>query len=145
MTQEEIKNGYVTRYCKPSSLNNGVPDSSAFRRRSGEQYLSVYLLDFFQKQTELENVIEVKKYMTERGFKCKQNGFFAAINIDQSKEYIFEEMASEISFLEKKLPHCGIFHEADDLLIAELLAECVINNYPVKNLDDSNNPPPSPS
>ncbi|MDY6805200.1 MAG: hypothetical protein SXA11_15525 [Cyanobacteriota bacterium] len=146
MANEEIKKGYITRYCKPSSLNNGIPDSSAFRRRNGEKYVSVHLLEFFQKQTELENVIEVKKYMTEKsGFKCRPNGSFAVLDLEQSKEYILEQISAEISCKEKNLPHCGIFHEADDFLIAELLAECVLNNYLVKNLDDSNIPPPSPS
>ena len=132
-------------------MEGGVPKSSAFERRTGEEYLSVYLLDFFQKPTELENVIEVKKYMTEGGFKCKKKGSFAVINIEQCKKYIFEKMeekeeiSDEISFREKNLPHCGIFHDAEDLLIAKLLAKCVINNYPVKNLDDSNIAPPSPS
>jgi hypothetical protein len=44
---KEIEAGNVTRYCKPSTLENGVPNSSAFERRSEEKYLSVYLLDFF--------------------------------------------------------------------------------------------------
>lgn len=145
MAQEEIENGKVTRYCKPSSLESGVPKSSAFERRTGEEYLSVYLLDFFQKPMEVENVIEVKAYMTRRNFKCKPNGCFAVLDLEQSKEYILEQISAEISFREKNLPHCGIFHDAEDVLIAKLLAKCVCSNYPVKNLDDSNTPPPSPS
>ena len=61
----EIEIGNVTRYCKPSSLENGIPQSSAFEKRieRNEPYLSVYLLEFFQRETEIKNVIEVKKYM----------------------------------------------------------------------------------
>jgi hypothetical protein len=137
----EIENGNVTRYCNPSSLQNGVPKSSAFLRRRGENYLSVYLLEFFQTITEVDSVIEVKIYMTEKiGFICKPSGSFAVLNIQQSKEYILEEISSEISYKDENLPHCGIFHDADDLLIAKLLADCVQNNYLIKNLTDSTKP-----
>lgn len=141
---KEIEAGNVTRYCKPSLLENGVPKSSAFERRSGEKYLSVHLLDFFKMHTEVENVIEVKKYM-EKSFQFKPNGYFAVLNIEQSRKYILEESSSEIYYREEKLPHCGIFHDADDLLIAQLLAECIQTNYPIKDISDSTTPPPSPS
>lgn len=126
--------GDVTRYCKPSTLENGIPKSSAFERRSDEKYLSVYWLDFFDEETELQKIREVKAYMEQKGFNCKDNGSFAIINIQKSKEYILEEISSEIFYKEKNLPHCGIFHEADDLLIAKLLTECVQNNYLVRNI-----------
>lgn len=138
----EIETGNVTRYCKPSTLEKEIPKSSAFERRSGEKYLSVYWLEFFGKETEVKNIIEVKTYMEKNNFTCKLNGSFAVLNIEQSKEYIFEEISSEIYYREKSLPHCGIFHEADDLLIAKLLAECVQKNYPVRNFADSTTLPP---
>ncbi|ADI66135.1 hypothetical protein [Trichormus azollae] len=43
-----------------------MPQSSAFPRLEGEALLSFYLLDFFQKETELENVIELKKIYERR-------------------------------------------------------------------------------
>ncbi len=132
-----IEAGNVTRYCKPSTLENGIPQSSAFERRSDEKYLSVYLLEFFGNETEVENIRQVKTYMEQRRFTCKTNGSFAILNIQQSKEYIYEEISSDIFYREENLPHCGIYHDADDLLIAELLAECVQNNYPVKNIGDA--------
>lgn len=52
----EIETGKVTRYCKPSTLENGIPQSFAFQRRSNEKYLSVYLLDFFENKT-VESII----------------------------------------------------------------------------------------
>ena len=98
---KEIEAGNVTRYCKPSLVENGVPKSSAFERRSDEKYLSVYWLDFFKMHTEVENVIEVKKYMTANRYKFKPNGSFAVLNIEQSREYILEEISSEIYYREK--------------------------------------------
>ncbi|MEA5469962.1 hypothetical protein [Spirulina sp. 06S082] len=146
MTESEIESGNVARYCKPSSLENGVPDKSAFEKRKGEQYLSVYRLEFFQKQTEKENIAEVRNYMEKKiRFNCKSNGSFAVLNIEQSKEYILEELSEIISYKEEGLPHCGLYHNTDDFLIAELLTECVQNNYFVKDIVDPNIPPSLPS
>jgi hypothetical protein len=133
---EEIETGNVTRYCKPGDLQDGIVKSHAFKKRTerNEKYLSVHLLEFFQKETELENVLEVKAYMKNYNF--KRNGSFAVINIQKSKQYILEEISSQIYYREETLPHCGIFHDADDLLISKLLAECVQNNYLIKDITD---------
>ncbi len=135
---EEIETGNVTRYCKPGDLQDGIVKSHAFKKRTerNEKYLSVYLLEFFQKATELENVLEVKAYMEAKNYNLNPNGCFAVINIQQSKQYILEEISSQIYYREEKLPHCGIFHDADDLLISKLLAECVQNNYLIKDITD---------
>lgn len=135
---KEIENGHVTRYCRPRYLENGIVKSSAFEKREGETFLSVHLLDFFQKETEIKNVLEVEAYMKIR-FNLKPNGSFAVIDIQQSKEYIFEEESLEISYREENLPHCGIYYDADDLVIAKLLAECVQKNYLIKEITDSTN------
>ncbi|MFM6153318.1 MAG: hypothetical protein ACKPE3_10010, partial [Sphaerospermopsis kisseleviana] len=91
-----------------------------------------------QKETEIENVLEVKAYMA-KNYNLKPNGCFAIINIQKSKQYILEEISSQIYYREEKLPHCGIFHDADDLLISKLLAECVQKNYLIKDITDSKN------
>jgi hypothetical protein len=133
---KEIENGNVSRYCRPTDLEDGIVKSSAFAKRTerNEKYLSVYLLEFFQKETELENVLEVKVYMEAKNFNLKPNGCFVIINIQKSKQYILEEISSQIYYREEKLPHCGIFHDADDLLISRLLAKCVQNNYLIKDI-----------
>jgi len=137
----EISTGNVARYCKPMTLDeNKKPTSAAFQKRvqHDEKYLSVYLLEFFQKHTEQENVSETKKYMEEeRDFTFKANGSFAVINIEFSKKYIFDIISQQIYYREENLPHCGIFHDAVDLVIAELLAQCVKNTYLVKDINES--------
>ncbi|MFN5067341.1 MAG: hypothetical protein ACK4V0_14235 [Aphanizomenon sp.] len=131
---KEIENGNVSRYCRPIDLEDGIVKSHAFAKREKDTFLSVHLLEFFQKETELENVLEVKAYMKNYNF--KRNGSFAVINIQKSKQYILEEISSQIYYREETLPHCGIFHDADDLLISRLLAECVQNNYLIKDITD---------
>lgn len=133
----EIETGNVTRYCQPAKLEDGRPTTSAFEKRPGENFLSFYLLEFFEKETEVENVRAAKIYMTtQTDYNFKPSGSFAVINIQKSKKYIFEEISSEILYREENLPHCGIFHNADDILVAKLLVECVQNNYLVKDITD---------
>ncbi|QTA85238.1 hypothetical protein [Desulfonema magnum] len=133
----EITEGNVARYCKPSSLDeDGYPASSAFQRRPNrnERYLSAYLLEFFKNDSEKENVAEVRKEI-KKHFNLKKNGLYAILNIEQSKADIMKEIKKRISYKETNLPHCGIFHDYDDLVISELLAECVQSKYKVKDVE----------
>ncbi len=74
--------------------------------------------------------------MEQQRVQLKQRGLFAVLDIEQSTQYVFEEVAEHIVYRAMNLPHCGLFHESDDLLVAELLAECVQANYAVKDITD---------
>ena len=92
---KKIKSGNVVRYCKPSTLDeNGNPTGASFQRRveRDEQYLSVYLLEFFGRETEKDNVSEVKKEMERKNFKFKNRGVFATLNIEDSQSYILRKI-----------------------------------------------------
>ncbi len=135
----EIQTGTVARYCKPSTLDeNHYPTDSSFqlRKERNEKYLSVYLLEFFKRVTEKEKVFDVKTEMEKKNFVFKQSGVFALVDIEESKKYIFQKVSEIISYKELNLPHCGIFHEYhEDLIIAELLSQCVKASYRVKSLE----------
>jgi len=134
---KEIEMGNVARYCKPSTLDEyGNPQGSSFKLRPNrnEKGLSVYLLEFFGRNIEKENVSEVKKEMERKNFSLKKSGVFATLNIQDSKSYIFELISEQISYREMNLPHCGIFHENDDGVISDLLAKCVQSHYSVNDL-----------
>lgn len=134
---KEILSGSTARYCKPSSLNESKnPSPAAFQRRPErkEGYLSLYLLDYFKKETELENVRSVQLEMARKGFIVKKSGVFAILDIEKSKDFLLENYSEEITFREANLPHCGLFHESDDLLISELLIECIDNSYKISDL-----------
>lgn len=135
-TGEEIKEGVITRYCKLTTLDEdtNLPTFSAFRQRQSENYLSVYLLDFFdQLAKEFDKVKAIKEEMELKGFRCRPSSLFANLDIQHSQKYILDEISEFISYKTVRLPHCGIFHDADDLLIAKLLAECVQSVYPTKD------------
>lgn len=133
----EIETGTVVRYCKPSTLDEqGKPTGSSFqlRRKSAEEYLSVHLLDYFDKPSEIENASAVKVAMQKKGFSFNENGVFSTLDIKQSRDYINQLISKKISYKSRDLPHCGIFHEYDDLVISELLSQCVLNNYSINQL-----------
>jgi len=134
---EEILHGTVVRYCKPCTIGSKVPTYFCFKLREGETYLSVYLLDYFEKSSEQEKVMAVKQFMENKKFQCKPSGVFATLDVYESKQKILEfiEQAQAISYHAEGLPHCGISHEYyDDLVIAQFLSECVVQCYPVKEL-----------
>lgn len=131
---EEILQGTVVRYCKPMTIDSKIPTFYCFQLREGESYLSVYLLDYFEEPSEQEKVVAVKQFMESKKFQCKPTGVFAALDIEKSKQKIFESIAQSISYHAEGLPHCGISHEWEDLVIAQFLAECITHCYPVKKL-----------
>jgi len=134
---KEIQSGTVSRYCKPSTLDeNSSPTGSSFqlRKERDEEYLSVYLLDFFRKAEEKEGILDIKSFMEKNSFKLKPKGAFALLDVKNSKEYILKLIKEKISYKELKLPHCGVFHEYDDLVISELLSQCVKTFYIIENL-----------
>lgn len=132
----EIQNGTVARHCKPSTLVDYKPKPACFALRVQEQELSIYLLDYFQESTERERVSQVKLLMERQGFKFGVTSTFATLDVVQSKQYIFAEIAQHIIYRQTgKPPHCSIFHQyVNDLVIAKLLAKCVMQCYPVKQL-----------
>ena len=131
---EEILQGTVVRYCKPMTINSQIPTFYCFQLREGESSLSVYLLDYFEKPSEQEKVVAVKQLMESKKFQCKPSGVFATLDIEKSKQKIFESIAQSIWYHAEGLPHCGISHEYEDLVIAQFLAESVNHCYPAKQL-----------
>jgi len=137
MEDKEIHEGNITRYCKPSKIGKKThrPIPAAFELRDGEEYLSVYLLEYFKNNCEKDNVKAVKKYMEEiKHFSFRKNEGFAVLNIDHTKQHIVNASLN-VSFKEKNLPHCGIFLYGDELTISKLLVQCVHIIYFVKDLE----------
>ncbi len=138
MTEDkEIIKGNITRYCKPSTIKNNRLKPSAFELRSNENYLSAYLLEYFGHGKEKENVKAAKRFMEEvNNFSFRNNSGFAVLDIEHTKQQMMENASQEIRFKEEKLPHCGIFSNGDDLVIAKLLTQCVHALYLAKDLEN---------
>jgi hypothetical protein len=140
---KELISGTVARYCSKSRVvildERHQPDPSCFNLRQfrNERYLSVYLLEYFDKLTEEENLNAVKHAIEAGGFQCK-TGIFALLDVADSK-HKFEQKKLKISYQSLNLPHCGLFHEYNyeyhEMYITELLVQCVKTCYSIKQLE----------
>jgi hypothetical protein len=133
----EIDNGTIVRYCKPSTLDEQRrPSASSFALRThiNEKELSIHLLDYFNNPSEKEKIKAVKEW--QKNFNFNTNALFATLDIKESQDYVFNKISKKISYVEMSLPHCGILFPKNynELVISELLSQCVKNTYPVKEV-----------
>ena len=121
---------HVSRYCKPSSVDDGIPTSSAFLPRQGEEYLSVNWLEFFGEPTLGAAVERIREVFSEKGYRVSRNGRFATLNVGEAKTAVEEATGRALSIdylpLDDDQSHAGIRgYTSDDLAIAVELANLV--------------------
>ena len=77
---------HLWRHCKPSSIDAfGMPMASAFELQPGEQYLSAKWLEYFDTLDLTIAVNEVRKAFLDKGYRLRQNGRFAVLNVGAAK------------------------------------------------------------
>jgi len=127
---------HVTRYCRGDAA--GSPAS--FLLRGGESYLSVNWLEFLKKTDRNEEIIEVKKVLSKK-LKLGSTARIAVLNVKKTRAHVLQESfdSREINFKhEPESPndesHSGIHNTRceDEMLIAELIFETIIEEYPAK-------------
>lgn len=131
----------VARYCKPSVVLGGIVSFNAFQlnKSKNEEFISVHWLEFYKKNTELENLKEIYNFQKNIiNYDIKDNGAYALMNVKEAKELI--KKISNINLLIKQITddnpkssHSGIFNtsSAYELAIAENLASLVNKNKKV--------------
>ena len=134
---------HVSRYCNPSSLKaDGTPSGVAFRLRShkNERYLSVNWLEYAHSASRSEQLAKVRESFIEKGFGIASSAKFAVLNVGEIAAHVFEMSGHKICAshqLEDKDPsHSGLFgytYSDEDDLIADLMAEKVIELYPARS------------
>ena len=117
----------VSRYCKPSTVENGIPLPAAFMPRSGEEYLSVNWIEYFSELVLCMAVDRVREVFSEKGYRVVRNGRFAVLNIGSAKGAIAEGVGRALSIdhlpVSNDESHAGIFgYGSDDLAVAVELA-----------------------
>ena len=128
MTGDPLPDGHhVSRYCRPSVVENGWPKPDAFRLRPGEDHLSLHWLEYFTATSHTVAVDQVRAGMTERGFRLGRNRRFVVLHIGQAKAAVRKEAGLELRF--EHLPtdddpaHAGMFgSQVSDLAVATELA-----------------------
>ena len=122
---------HVSRYCRPSTVEYGIPTTAAFLPRSGEEYLSVNWLEYFGEPTLVTAVERIRAVFSEKGYRVSRNGRFAVLNIGDAKTAVEEATGRAVNFdylpLDDDPSHAGIRgYTADDLAIAVELAALLI-------------------
>ncbi len=119
---------HVSRYCKPSTVDNGMPMSAAFMPRPGEEYLSVNWLEYFGEPTLDSAIGRIRTAFSEKGYRVARNGRFAVLNVDSVKRAVPEDIGVALSInhipFDDDHSHAGIIgYSSNDLAIAvELVA-----------------------
>ena len=79
---------FFARYCRPSSVRNGISREDAFWIKPAEEYLSVNVLPSgFGIEAGL---VQIRKILAKKGFKTRPNGRFAVLNTGRVIQYIRE-------------------------------------------------------
>ena len=78
---------HVLRYCKPSSVADEQIRASAFELRSGEEYLSVNWMEYYDKMTIDMQVARIRSDV-ETALNIKSSGRLARINVGVAREKV---------------------------------------------------------
>ena len=130
---------HVSRYCKPSTVEHGMPMSAAFIPRLSEEYLSVNWLEYFGAPTLNTAIDKIRAAFSEKGYRTARNGRFAVINVGAAKGAVPKDMGLTLSInhipLDDDQSHAGILgYTSHDLAVAvELVALLTQQDmYPVE-------------
>jgi len=112
VSSSNIYKGTISRYIKPSFIENKKILNETFdlrERKPPEEYVSFYLVN-----KGVENGIFMQAISFLR-IKPNPNGAIALLDIQEVLEEINDEDDDIITFVEKKLPHCGLVYLSNNL------------------------------
>lgn len=79
---------HVLRYCRPSHVKMETIKAGAFQLRSGEGFLSVNWMEYFEEAVSVDaQVVAIRKVMDEK-FTLASSGRFARLNAGEVKKRI---------------------------------------------------------
>lgn len=132
---------HVSRCCFKSKCSeiDGRPLGTAFQLRRGETYLSVNWLEFLQLQDRAAEIAEIRRVLAGK-LKLKRGDRLAVLHVETSRHYVKQNTPDERDLKARHEPdlpadpsHSGIFglrHEAEDDMVADLLAQVIREVYP---------------
>jgi hypothetical protein len=121
---------HISRYCKPSTVDDGIPMFTAFIPRQDEDHLSVNWLEYFG-ETELNAAVErVREVFHSKGFTLRPNGRFAVLNVEAARTAVHEAVGRTLNIdhlpLSDDPSHSGILgYSSEDLAVAVELAALI--------------------
>lgn len=130
VTTSNVEEGTVSRYIKPSFIEDGKILNEAFDlrdRKPPEKYVSFYLVS---KNIESDTFIQAMSFLH---IVPKQNGAMILLDVQEVLEEVNDEDDELITFKEKGLPHCGLIYLSNNLTkiqeIKTTLSYLATNNF----------------
>ena len=123
-------NDHISRYCKPSTVERGIPLSAAFMPKRGEDYLSVNWLEYFGEPA-LDTAIDlVRQVFRHKNYQVRPKGRYAVLKVGDAKMAAYESVGYTLSIdhlpLSDDQSHAGIRgYGSEDLAVAVELAALV--------------------
>jgi hypothetical protein len=125
---------HVSRYCKPTSCEDGLPKGAAFFLRPDEDYLSVNWLERTGAVGVDDQISAVRNHFQSKGYKLAATAVFAILNVGKTTNHVFSNSPDkrQLSFVHVSLPddptHSGIYGYAAEVdeLIADLIAQTIV-------------------
>lgn len=75
---------HISRYCRPSTIDQGLPQPGAFMPRAGEDYLSVNWLEHFEVPN-LPAAVDRMRTAVAQSLDLRPNGRFVVLNVGEAK------------------------------------------------------------
>lgn len=129
-------NDHFSRYCAPKTAPDGQPTGASFMIRKGEEFLSVNWMDHFGGTDQKAQIAKIREHIE---LSLAKFGLFAVLNvgrvIDQVQRFGEKQLAILHEPTQGDPSHSGVYgYRYEDLLVAELIAEMVIESYPSRQM-----------
>jgi hypothetical protein len=134
---------HVARYCKPSTIDEGEIQATAFMTRENEEYLSVNWLEELKCSDRGSEIRQLQDLYTSKFSRVPAAARIAILNVGTVRSKVSGESPDQrlLRILHEPLTeppdssHAGIYNiRADDEIIAELIKEVVQENHPARCL-----------
>ena len=103
---------HISRYCRPSTIDQGLPQPGAFMPRPGEDYLSVNWLEHFGAPT-LPAAVDRMRTAVAQSLDLRPNGRFVVLNVGEGKRAAFRDAGVSLRIehtpTESDASHTAIF------------------------------------
>ncbi len=123
---------HISRYCAPKTAPDGQPTGASFMLRKGEEFLSVNWMEHFRETDKKTQIAKIREYIE---LSLAKYGLFAVLNVGRVIDHIQRFGEKKLAILHEPTQddpsHSGVHgYQPEDLLVAELIAEMVIEIYP---------------